>query len=157
GIREAFRFNEDLRSIGLSPGLEGKTVVFQGFGNVGYYAAKFLSEEDGTKVIGIGEYDCVVTNPNGLNIEKLNQWRKDTGSIKNFPDGQTSLNPGTVWEIPCDILIPAALENQITLENCERIKCKVLAEAANGPTTPGAEDQLFARGIKIIPDIFLNA
>src|SRR5437773_5196410 len=157
GIREVFQHAEDLKKLGLTTGLEGKTAVLQGFGNVGYYASKFLSEEDGVKVVGIGKYDCVVTNPNGLDIEQLNQWRKDTGSIKSFPGGQTSINPSAVWDIPCDILIPAALENQITLENCERIKCKVLAEAANGPTTPGAEDQLFGRGVMIIPDIFLNA
>src|SRR6476620_2551793 len=157
GIREAFQYGEDLRALGLTPGLEGKTVVIQGFGNVGYYAAKFLSEEDGVKVIGIGEWDCVITNPSGLNIEKLNEWRKEKGSIKNFPGAQTNPNPATIWDIPCDILIPAALENQITLENCDRIKCKVLAEAANGPTTPDAEQALHKRGIKIIPDIFLNA
>jgi len=156
GIREAFRHEEDLKPLGLTRGLDGKTVVIQGFGNVGYYAAKFLSEEDGVKVIGIGEWDCTVTNPNGLKIEELNQWRKDNGSIKNFPHGTTS-KPQAVWEIPCDILIPAALENQITLENCERIKTKVLAEAANGPTTPGAEECLHSQGVMIIPDIFLNA
>jgi glutamate dehydrogenase (NAD(P)+) len=157
GIREAFRYADDLRPLGLTPGLDGKTVVIQGFGNVGYYAAKFLSEEDGVKVIGIGEWDSVVTNSNGLNIEELNQWRKNTGSIKNFPGGQTNPKPESVWDIPCDILIPAALENQITLENCDRIKTKVLAEAANGPTTPGAEENLHGRGVMIIPDIFLNA
>jgi glutamate dehydrogenase (NAD(P)+) len=157
GIREAFRYADDLRPLGLTPGLDGKTVVIQGFGNVGYYAAKFLSEEDGVKVIGIGEWDAVVTNSTGLNIEELNQWRKNTGSIKNFPGGHTNPKPDSVWDIPCDILIPAALENQITLENCDRIKTKVLAEAANGPTTPGAEDALHGRGVMIIPDIFLNA
>jgi len=157
GIREAFQYPEDLKPLGLTPGLDGKTVVIQGFGNVGYYASKFLSEEDGVKIIGVGEWDCVVSNPNGLNIEELNQWRKDTGAIKNFPHGQTNPKPEAVWDIPCDILIPAALENQITLENCERIKTKVLAEAANGPTTPGAEENLHGRGIMIIPDIFLNA
>ena len=157
GIREAFQYAEDLRPLGLTPGLDGKTVVIQGFGNVGYYAAKFLSEEDGVKVIGVGEWDCVVSNPNGLNIEEMNQWRKDTGSIKNFPGGQTNPKAEAVWDIPCDILIPAALENQITLENCDRIKTKVLAEAANGPTTPGAEANLHGRGVMIIPDIFLNA
>lgn len=157
GIREAFRYGDDLKPLGLTPGLDGKTVVIQGFGNVGYYAAKFLSEEDGVKIIAIGEWDCVVSNPNGLNIEELNQWRKDTGSIKNFPAAQTNPKPEAVWDIPCDILIPAALENQVTLENCDRIKTKVLAEAANGPTTPGAEENLHSRGVMIIPDIFLNA
>jgi glutamate dehydrogenase (NAD(P)+) len=157
GIREAFSYADDLRPIGLTTGLAGKTVVFQGFGNVGYYAAKFLSEEDGAKVVGIGEWDCVVTNPNGLDIEVLNAWRNEHGSIRNFPGGQTLAKPEAVWDIPCDILIPAALENQITLENCDRIRCKVLAEAANGPTTPGAEEHLHSRGVMIIPDIFLNA
>jgi glutamate dehydrogenase (NAD(P)+) len=157
GIREAFQYGEDLKPLGLTKGLDGKTVVIQGFGNVGYYAAKFLAEEDGVKVIGIGEWDCVVTNPKGLNVEELNQWRKDTGSIKDFPGGQTNLKAEAVWDIGCDILVPAALENQVTLENCERIKTKVLAEAANGPTTPGAEEHLHGRGVMIIPDIFLNA
>src|SRR5436853_2792867 len=83
GIREAFQYGEDLRALGLTSGLEGKTVVIQGFGNVGYYAAKFLSEEDGVKVIGIGEWDCVISNPSGLNIEKLDEWRKVKGSIKD--------------------------------------------------------------------------
>ena len=156
GIREAFQYSEDLKRLGLTTGLDGKTIVFQGFGNVGYYASKFLSEEDGCKVIGIGELDATVYNPKGLAIEELNQFRRDTGSIKNFPGAET-LSSGGVWDIPCDILIPAALENQITLENCDRINAKVLAEAANGPTTPGAEDKLHERGVLIIPDIFLNA
>ena len=158
GIREAFSYAEDLRPLKLSPGLDGKTVAFQGFGNVGYYASKFLSEEDGCKIVAIGEYDCVVENPNGLNIEKMNQWRKQHGgSIKNFPGGKTTDKKAAIWDVKCDILIPAALENQVTLANCDRIKAKVLAEAANGPTTPGAEDRLYKRGVMIIPDIFLNA
>src|SRR5438105_12843405 len=120
GIREALRYEEDLKPLGLTSGLDGKTVVIQGFGNVGYYAAKFLSEEDGVKIIGIGEWDCVVSNPNGLNIEELNQWRKDTGSIRDFRGGLTNPRPEAVWDITCDILIAAALENQISLENCQR-------------------------------------
>jgi glutamate dehydrogenase (NAD(P)+) len=157
GIREAFQHSEDLKKLGLTPGLEGKTIVFQGFGNVGYYASKFLSEEDGCRVIGMAEWDAALYNPNGIPVEELNVYRKETGSIKNFPGAETLPGPDSVWDIPCDILIPAALENQITLENCDRINCKVLAEAANGPTTPGAEERLHARGVFIIPDIFLNA
>src|SRR5213593_549233 len=157
GIREAFQYSEDLKRLGLTPGLEGKTLVFQGFGNVGYYAAKFLSEEDGCKIVGIAEWDAALYNPKGLPIEELNEFRKDTGSIKNFPGAETLPGPDSIWDVPCDILIPAALENQVTLENCDRINTKVLAEAANGPTTPGAEDRLHARGVVIIPDIFLNA
>src|SRR5262249_755392 len=125
--------------------------------NVGYYAAKFLAEEDGCKIVGIAEYDAALYSPNGIPVEELNNFRKETGSIKDFPGAETLPGPDSIWDIPCDILIPAALENQITLENYDRINCKVLAEAANGPTTPGAEERLHGRGIMIIPDIFLNA
>jgi glutamate dehydrogenase (NAD(P)+) len=156
GIREAFQYDEDLKPLGLTRGLDGKTVAIQGFGNVGYHAAKFLTEEDGCRVVAIGEHDGAVFNPKGLNIARLDDFRKQTGSIRNFPEAQTLGRDG-FWETECDILIPAALENQITLENCDRIRTKVLAEAANGPTTPGAEDALHSRGVLIIPDIFLNA
>jgi glutamate dehydrogenase (NAD(P)+) len=156
GIREAFRNKEDCDRLGLTTGLDGKRIAIQGFGNVGYHAAAFLSQEDGCRIVAMGEWDACVVNPNGLDVNRLDEHRKATGSIKNFPDG-TTLPTEAIWETECDILIPAALENQITLENCGRIKAKVLAEAANGPTTPGAEDLLHERGIMIIPDIFLNA
>ena len=156
GIREAFQYTDDLKKLGLSPGLAGKTVAIQGFGNVGYHTASFLSEEDGCRIIAILEWDGCVMNPQGLNIPKLDQHRKDTGSIRNFPGAET-ISSEAFWGIECDILIPAALENQITLENCDRIRTKVLAEAANGPTTPAAGDALHKRGVMIIPDIFLNA
>jgi glutamate dehydrogenase (NAD(P)+) len=156
-IREALQHTEDMKGLGLTPGLDGKTVVVQGFGNVGYHAAKFLSEEDGAKIIALAEWDGAVYNPQGLKIEELHQWRNATGSIRDFPDAQTLPHPRAIWDIPCDILIPAALENQITLENCERIRTKIIAEAANGPTTPSAEEHLHSSGVLIIPDIFLNA
>jgi glutamate dehydrogenase (NAD(P)+) len=156
GVREAFQNADDLQKLGLTSGLEGKRVVIQGFGNVGYHAACFLSQEDGCRVIAIGEVDGCVYDPNGLNIPKLDQFRKDTGSIRNFPGAKT-MPPNALWDIESDILIPAALENQITLENCDRIRTKVLAEAANGPTTPGAEEELLKRGVLLIPDVFLNA
>jgi glutamate dehydrogenase (NAD(P)+) len=104
----------------------------------------------------MGEWDACVVNPNGLNIPELDDYRKTTGSIRNFPGGQT-LAKDAFWDTECDVLIPAALENQVTLQNCGRIRAKVLAEAANGPTTPGAEEQLHQRGVMIIPDVFLNA
>src|SRR5689334_291641 len=151
GIREAFRFKEDLDKIGLTTGLDGKRIAIQGFGNVGYNAAAFLSQEDGCRIVAIGEWDACVINPNGLNIRQLDDHRKATGSVRGFPGG-TTLPKDAFWETDCDILIPAALENQVTLENCERIKAKVLAEAANGPTTPGAEETLHRRGVMIIPD-----
>jgi glutamate dehydrogenase (NAD(P)+) len=157
GIREALRYKEDTDKLGLTPGLDGKRVAIQGFGNVGYHSAYFLSQEDGCKIVAIGEYDACVFDPNGLNIVELDNYRKaNGGSIKNFPDAQT-LPKDAFWDVESDILIPAALENQITLENCDRIKTKILAEAANGPTTPGAEEKLHQRGIMIIPDVFLNA
>ena len=156
GIREAFQHDEDLRKLKLSKGLDGKIVAIQGFGNVGYHAAKFLTQEDGCRVVAIGELDGTVFNPGGIDIQKLDAFRKETGSVLNFPDADI-LPREAFWETECDILIPAALENQINLENCDRIRTKVLAEAANGPTTPGAEDALHSRGIMIIPDIFLNA
>ncbi len=156
GIREAFKFKEDCDRLGLSMGLEGKRIAIQGFGNVGYHAAAFLSQEDGCRIVAIGEWDACVANPDGLNITELDNHRKSTGSVKDFPGG-TTLEKDAFWETECDILIPAALENQVTLDNCSRIRAKVLAEAANGPTTPGAEELLHQRGVMIIPDIFLNA
>jgi glutamate dehydrogenase (NAD(P)+) len=156
GIREAFRFDEDCAKLGLSTGLDGKRIAIQGFGNVGYHAAIFLSQEDGCRIVAIGEWDSCVVNPAGLNIEELDNHRKATGSIRNFPGGET-LPTDAFWDTDCDILIPAALENQITLDNSHRIRAKVLAEGANGPTTPAAEAALHARGVMIIPDIFLNA
>ena len=157
GIREAFQYPEDLKKIGLTPGLSGKSLVVQGFGNVGYYASKFLSEDEGVRIVGIGELDGALYNPKGIDIEKLSQFRRETGSIRNFPGAETLANPDAIWDMECDILLPAAMENQITLANVDRIKARVLAEAANGPTTPAAEAQLHARGVMIIPDIFLNA
>jgi glutamate dehydrogenase (NAD(P)+) len=157
GIREAFQHPEDLKSIGLTSGLDGKTIAIQGFGNVGYYASKFLSEEDGCRVMAVAELDGALYNPKGIQIEELSQFRRETGSIKNFPGAETLKSPDAIWDMECDILIPAAMENQINLENVHRIKAKVLAEAANGPTTPGAEAALHSRGVWIIPDIFLNA
>lgn len=156
GIREAFQYEDDLKKIGLSGGLAGKRIAVQGFGNVGYYASKFLSEEDGCKIIAVGEWDCALHNDDGIPIEDLHQWRMQKGTIKDYPKARTLVRDA-IWEIPSDILIPAALENQINLENVDRIKTKVLAEAANGPTTPGAEAVLHSKGVMIIPDIYLNA
>lgn len=156
GIREAFRFKEDCDKLGLSTGLDGKRVAIQGFGNVGYHASLFLSQEDGCRIVAIGEWDACVANPQGLNIVELDNHRIATGSIRDFPGGIT-LPQDAFWDTDCDILVPAALENQITLENSGRIRAKVLAEAANGPTTPGAEDLLHQRGVLILPDIYMNA
>ena len=157
GIREACNHAEDMKALGLSLGTEGKKIVIQGFGNVGWHAAHILAKEGGAKIIAIGEWNGWLHNEDGIDLDALEAWRKETGSILKYPGAKTHDEPATVLEVPCDILIPAALQNQITLENCDRIRCKILAEAANGPTTPGAEQRLLARGIWIIPDIYLNA
>ncbi|MGH7407656.1 MAG: Glu/Leu/Phe/Val family dehydrogenase [Candidatus Methylomirabilales bacterium] len=157
GIREAFNYKEDLEKCGLSGGLEGKRVAIQGFGNVGYHAARFLSEEDGCRVIAVGNDSSGVMKPEGLNIADLAAHREKTGSLAGFPGAKNLPGTKAVLEVECDILIPAALENQITLENVDRIKARMIAEGANGPATPGADERLNQRGILVIPDIYLNA
>jgi glutamate dehydrogenase (NAD(P)+) len=156
-LREVFRHPQELKRVGLAGGLEGKTVSIQGFGNVGYHTAKVLYEEDGAKIVAVGEWDGTVHDPRGLDITALSQHRDKTGSIRDFPGAKTLPNPSDCLEVSCDILIPAALENQITRENMHRIDCRILAEAANGPTTPMAEEHLLAKDILLLPDIFMNA
>jgi glutamate dehydrogenase (NAD(P)+) len=156
-LRELFRHPEELRPVKLSGSLEGKTISVQGFGNVGFHAARILHDEDGAKVVAIGEWDGTVYNPKGLDIPALERHRRATGSIRKFPGAKTLPNPGDSLEIECDILIPAALENQITMQNMDRIRCRIVAEAANGPTTPRAEAHLLKRGVMVLPDIFMNA
>ncbi len=156
GVRECCAIAEDMKRLGLSIGLEGKRIIVQGFGNVGYHSAKFLSEA-GAKVIAVSEYDGAIVNHAGLDIEALDQYRQEKRSILGFPGGKDLQPTQAALELPCDILIPAALENVITVDNQARIQAKIIAEAANGPTTAEANQQLFERGVWIIPDTFLNA
>lgn len=156
GLREACSIEEDMKNIGLSPGIEGKTVVIQGFGNVGYHSAKFFSEA-GAKVIAVGELLGTVYNPNGIDIVALDQHRRETGSILGAPGTQTLASGSSVLELECDILIPAALENVITGDNADKIRAKIIGEAANGPTTADANEILLKRNVMIIPDAYLNA
>ncbi len=156
GLREACSIEEDMKRLGLDPGIEGKTFVIQGLGNVGYYAAKFCTEH-GAKLIGVAEYEGSISKPDGIDLEKLIAHRKETGSILGF-DGATDLpNREDALELECDILIPAALENQITAKNAPNIKAKIIGEAANGPITADAEEILEKKGVMILPDVFLNA
>jgi glutamate dehydrogenase (NAD(P)+) len=136
--------------------VEGKRVVVQGLGNVGYHAAKFF-REGGAKVIGLAEFEGAITNPDGLNEEEVFQHRKKTGSILNFPGATNMQKSGDALEMDCDILIPAALENVINGENAKRIKAKIIGEAANGPLTPEADEVFVKKGIMVIPDMYLNA
>jgi glutamate dehydrogenase (NAD(P)+) len=156
-LREVFRHPEDIKRLKLSGTLEGKRVVVQGFGNVGFHVARILSDEDRARIVAIGEWDGTVTNPQGLDLAALRAHQKKTGSIRNFAGGKTLPKPGDCLEIECDILIPAALENQIHRGNMKQIRTRLIAEAANGPTTPDAEEYLLKKGIEILPDLFMNA
>jgi glutamate dehydrogenase (NAD(P)+) len=156
GLREFFKFEDDVKKLGLTTGLKGKTVIIQGFGNVGYHSAKFLHEE-GAQIIGIAEYNGGVFDENGLHIEDLNKYREEKGTILGFPGATDVANSQAMLTWECDILIPAALENQITKDNASDVKAKVIAEAANGPVTMRAEEILLSKGIAIIPDLYLNA
>lgn len=156
GVREAMSHAEDLKELGLSIGIPGKRIIVQGLGNVGFYSAKFFSEGGGI-LTGIAEREGGIYNENGLDVDAVFAHRKQSGSILNFPGAKNIDNPMRLLEMDCDILIPAALENQITKENAPRIKAKVIAEGANGPVTKEAEDILNQKKVMIIPDLFLNA
>ena len=158
GLREFFRHPQDVATAGLSGGLEGKRIIVQGLGNVGYHAAKFLSEEDGARVIAVIERDGAIVNEAGLDIEDLRQWMNaHGGALAQYPRGTHVAGGAAVLEQPCDILIPAALEGVINLANAARIQAPLIVEAANGPITYGADEILRARGCVIIPDMFANA
>jgi glutamate dehydrogenase (NAD(P)+) len=157
GIREAFKHKGDMKKHGLTGGLEGKRVAIQGFGNVGYHVAKFLSEEDGCRIIAIGDVSGGVASADGLNVAHLSEHRDKTGGLKGFPGVKELSGPRDVLETECDILVPAALENQIAADNVDRVRAKMIAEAANGPTTLAADEKLLKKGVLIIPDIYLNA
>jgi glutamate dehydrogenase (NAD(P)+) len=156
-LREFFRHPEDVKAAGLSGTLDGKRVIVQGLGNVGYHAAKFLSEEDGCKIVGVIERDGAIVNPAGMPIEFLKTHIAANGGVKGFPRGTYTEDGAAVLEEECDILIPAALESVINLGNAERIRAPLIIEAANGPVTAGADDILRKRGTVIIPDLYANA
>jgi glutamate dehydrogenase (NAD(P)+) len=157
GIREAFSHAEDLKPLRLAPGLEGKTAVVQGFGNVGYHAAKFLQEEDGVKIVGVGEWDGAIYDPRGIDVRKLKRHHNRTKSLLGFPGAKSLRRPEDILFVPCDILVPAALENQIHSRNYRKVRAKVIAEAANGPVTAAADEGLRKEGVLMIPDVYLNA
>jgi len=156
GLREACAVAEDMKKLGLTPGLEGKRVVVQGLGNVGYYAAKLLIEQ-GAIIVGAAEWEGAIHDPKGIDIDKLMAHRKDSGSLLGFAGARDLPSSIAALELPCDILVPAALENQITAENAPRIQAKVIGEGANGPTTTDADHILREKGVWIVPDFYLNA
>ena len=154
-IQAFFRHPEDVAKAGLSGGLDGKRVIVQGLGNVGYHAAKFLSEEDGCKITHVLERDGVVSDPNGIDIEALKAHMAETGGVNGFA-GVSHIGMAALEE-EADILIPAAMEGVINIENAARIKTPLIVEAANGPVTAGADDVLRDKGTVIIPDMYANA
>ena len=157
GLRQCVSYPEDMAKIGLTAGMEGKTMVVQGLGNVGSNTALISQKEGGVKIIGVSEREGSIQDLNGIDVEKLLAFRRETGSIIGFP-GTTHIGDAlAALEMECDILVPAALENQITTENADRIKAKIIAEAANGPITADADPILQAKGIIILPDFYINA
>ena len=157
GLQELFRNSDDLSKAKLEGKLEGKKIIIQGLGNVGYHAAKFLEEEDGALIIGIIERDGAILSESGLRVDEVFQYKKEHGKVEGFPESDFFKDGAKLLEHPCDILIPAAMEGVITHENAPRLQCKVLAEAANGPVTYEADQILNDRGILILPDAYLNA
>eukprot|EP00158_Paraphelidium_tribonemae_P005763 Partr_v1_DN27513_c3_g3_i1_m30220 putative glutamate dehydrogenase len=156
GVREFLTYPEVQEAVGIKS-LVGATVIVQGFGNVGYWAAKFF-EQNGAKIVGIIEREAAILNPDGLVIDSVLEYRTSTGSLVGYPDAKVvEENPVQVLEHDCHILIPAALEQQINLKNCSRIRAKLIGEAANGPITPGAHEYLIEKGAVIVPDMLLNA
>jgi len=130
-------------------------VAVQGFGNAGAIAARLISDE-GATVIAVSDSSGGIHKPSGLDIAKVTAWKKEHGTVRGFP-GSTDVSNAELLELDCDVLIPAALENQITNHNADRIRARIVAEAANGPTTPDADIELHGRGVFLIPDILCNA
>jgi glutamate dehydrogenase (NAD(P)+) len=145
-----------MEKLGMTVGVEGKKVVVQGLGNVGYHSAKFF-QQAGAKVIALAEYEGAIRSDNGLDVDAVFKHRKATGSILNFPGATNITNTSDALELECDILIPAALENVINGENASRVKAKLIGEAANGPLTPEADEILIKKGVLVVPDMYLNA
>jgi glutamate dehydrogenase (NAD(P)+) len=157
GIRQFLSYPEDCKAIGLTPGIAGKTMVIQGLGNVGSYSGVISQEEGDAVVIAVSEIEGTIYSEKGINVDKLVKFRKERGTIVGFPGTKALPNREDWVSLECDILIPAALENQITTENAKKVKAKIIAEAANGPVTSEAADILTKKGIVILPDMYLNA
>lgn len=156
GIREVCNMPDIMSKLNLSTGVEGKKVIVQGLGNVGYHSAKFF-QDAGAIIIGLAEYEGAIWSDKGLDVDEVFQHRKKTGSILNFPGANNFAKSGDALEMECDILIPAALENVIDGKNAPNVKAKMIGEAANGPLTPEADEIFATKGIIVIPDMYLNA
>jgi len=156
GLREVCNMPDVMRKLGLTTGVEGKRVVVQGLGNVGYHTGKFF-QDAGSKVIGLAEYEGAIYSEEGLDIDDVFNNRRKTGTILNFPGAKNFAKNTDALEMDCDILIPAALENVIDGDNAPKIKAKLIGEAANGPLTPEADEVFAKKGVIVVPDMYLNA
>lgn len=156
GVRELCDDAALMQELGLTRGLAGKRIVVQGLGNVGYHAAKFLTE-GGAILVGVAERDGALSAAGGIDLEALMTHRRESGGILGFPGATALTSNAAALELECDILVPAALEGQITEANAEGIAARIVAEGANGPTTPSADQILRQRGVLVVPDIYLNA
>jgi glutamate dehydrogenase (NAD(P)+) len=157
GMRELCNVEEDMKKLGMTKGIAGKRLVIQGMGNVGSYTGLISQQEGDAIIIGVAEYEGSIHNEKGIDIEALIKHRQETGTIMTFPGAKPLSHRMEALELECDILIPAALENQITMENAPRIKAKIIAEAANGPVSADANEYLCKKGIWIMPDMYINA
>jgi glutamate dehydrogenase (NAD(P)+) len=155
-VREACAVTEDMKALGLAPGLAGKRAVVQGLGNVGYHAAKFL-HEGGACIVAIAEREGAIHAPDGLDPDAVLRHRRETGSILGYPGAHAMTDSTQALELECEILVPAALERVLTADNAPRIKARIIAEGANGPTTEEADAVFAERGVLILPDLFANA
>lgn len=155
-LREACAQADDMQARGLSVGIDGKRVVVQGLGNVGYYTAKFCREQ-GARVIAISVPEGAIFNAQGLDEDAVLEHRTRTRSIFGFPGATTIAQSTDALELDCDVLVPAALENQLTEENAPRVKARIILEGANGPTTAEADEVFRAKATLVIPDIYANA
>ncbi len=156
GIREVVSMTDVMEKLGLTTGLEGKRIIVQGLGNVGYHAAKFF-QNAGAKIVALAEYEGAIYNNDGLDVDAVFQHRKASGSILNFSGASNFAKNTDALEYDCDILIPAALENVINGDNAPRIKAKIIGEGANGPLTPEADEVFIGKGTLVVPDMYLNA
>ena len=156
-LREFFRHPDDIKKAKLQGSLDGKKIIIQGLGNVGYHAAKFLSQEDGAKIIKVIERGGSISNSSGINIEELKQHLDSGLPLKDYREGTFTKPNVEEIECACDILIPAATEGVINIKNAHKIKAKMIIEAANGPVTAMADSILRDNGVFIIPDLYANA
>jgi glutamate dehydrogenase (NAD(P)+) len=156
GLREVCNMPDVMEKLGLTPGVEGKKIVVQGLGNVGYHSAKFF-QDAGALIIGLAEYEGAIWSESGLDVDAVVAHRRETGSILNFPGANNFTRNADALEMNCDILIPAALENVINGDNATRVKARIIGEAANGPLTPEADDVFIKKGVLVVPDMYLNA